>query len=195
MSNVTISGNASGTATFTVQSPATSTNRTLTLPDATGTMPMFQSGTAVASTSGTTIDFTGIPSWAKRVTVIFSEMSTNSTAHLLVQIGSTTFTTSGYVSTSNDFNQTSATGGSNNTTGFLVVMGATAASILTGQMTITNITGNSYVSSGVYKYSTTNMCISAGSVTLGGIMDRVRLTMVGGTAAFDAGTVNVMWEG
>jgi len=38
MSNITIAGNAAGTATFTVAAPATNTNRTLTLPDATTTL-------------------------------------------------------------------------------------------------------------------------------------------------------------
>ena len=38
MSNISISGAATGTATFTIESPATSTNRTLTLPDEAGTI-------------------------------------------------------------------------------------------------------------------------------------------------------------
>lgn len=38
MSRITLSPNAEGTAIFTVAAPATSTDRTLTLPDATGTI-------------------------------------------------------------------------------------------------------------------------------------------------------------
>ena len=38
MSNITIAGDAAGTATFTLASPATNTNRTSTLPDAAGTV-------------------------------------------------------------------------------------------------------------------------------------------------------------
>jgi hypothetical protein len=38
MSKIAISGASTGTATFTIESPATSTNRTLTLPDETGTI-------------------------------------------------------------------------------------------------------------------------------------------------------------
>lgn len=38
MSKITLSANASGTAIFTVAAPATSTNQTLTLPDATATL-------------------------------------------------------------------------------------------------------------------------------------------------------------
>ena len=50
MSQVTISGNAGGTGIFTIASPATNTNRTLTLPDATGTIAI--SGGAVSGTTG-----------------------------------------------------------------------------------------------------------------------------------------------
>ena len=45
------------------------------------------SGTSVASTSGTSIDFTSIPSWVKRITVMFDGVSTNGTSNLQVQIG------------------------------------------------------------------------------------------------------------
>ena len=38
MSNIAIKGGATGTAVFTIESPTTSTNRTLTLPDVTGTV-------------------------------------------------------------------------------------------------------------------------------------------------------------
>jgi hypothetical protein len=44
----------------------------------------FTSGTAVATTSGTAIDFTSIPSWVKRVTVMFSAISLSSTGHFIV---------------------------------------------------------------------------------------------------------------
>ncbi len=50
MSNIAISGASTGTATFTIESPATSTNRTITLADATGTMVV----------SGTTPSLNGI---------------------------------------------------------------------------------------------------------------------------------------
>jgi hypothetical protein len=40
VSKISISGAATGTATFTIESPATSTNRTITLPDATGTLAL-----------------------------------------------------------------------------------------------------------------------------------------------------------
>ena len=57
---------------------------------------VINAGTAVASTSGTAITFTGIPSTAKRITVMFNGVSTNGSSDLLLQIGSGSVTTTGY---------------------------------------------------------------------------------------------------
>jgi hypothetical protein len=50
VSKISLSGNSSGTGNFTIQSPATNTDRTLTLPDATGTVQV--SGNAISGTTG-----------------------------------------------------------------------------------------------------------------------------------------------
>lgn len=51
MSIVKVQGNASGTGIFTVASPNSNTDRTLTLPDATGTVQV--SGNPISGTTGT----------------------------------------------------------------------------------------------------------------------------------------------
>ena len=152
-------------------------------------------GTAVASTSGTSIDFTGIPSTVKRITVMFSGVSTNGTSDLIVQIGANSFTTSGYSSYTgyvvNDANANSRS----ITTGFGIYNG-NAANTQFGNMIITNITSNTWVSS--YSGGTVGgsaIIVGGGSVALSGTLDRVRLTTVNGTDTFDAGTINIMYEG
>jgi hypothetical protein len=40
-----------------------------------------------------------------------------------------------------------------------------------------------------------NVWSMAGSITLGGTLDRIRLTTVLGVDFFDAGTVNILYEG
>ena len=50
MSAITLQGNASGTGTLSIAAPNTNTNRTLTLPDQTGTV---LAGTVSASTTNT----------------------------------------------------------------------------------------------------------------------------------------------
>jgi hypothetical protein len=51
------------------------------------------------------------------------------------------------------------------------------------------------VASGVLKEATTQAQFLAGDVALSGTLDRIRITTVNGTDTFDAGTINVSWEG
>jgi hypothetical protein len=55
MSKIALSGNASGTGTFTIASPNSNSDRTLNLPDAAGTIQV--SGNPISGTTGT---FTGL---------------------------------------------------------------------------------------------------------------------------------------
>jgi hypothetical protein len=43
--------------------------------------------------------------------------------------------------------------------------------------------------------STTGTITTGGSVTLSGTLDRVRITTVSGTDTFDAGSINILYEG
>ena len=153
------------------------------------------SGTAV-TVSGTSVDFTGIPSTAKRITVMLAGVSTSGTSNYLIQIGSGSVTTTGYASGSFSVDGTNATGISVSTSGFLVVRVVTAASTFNGLINISNISGNSWVESGSLTNSTTTGfgTTSNGSIALSGTLDRVRITTVNGTDTFDVGTINIMWE-
>ena len=195
MSNITLAPNAAGIATFTLASPATSTNQVLTLPDTTNTLTAqgtaLTLGTAVASTSGTAIDFTGIPSWAKRVTVMFNGVSTTGTSIVQIQIGAGSIVTTGYVS---QYEQ-GVTGGSI-TSGFAAApyIGSAAISV-TGIINLVSLGGNTWMQSGNVGTGSPSLTVSAGSLALSGSLDRVRITTVNGTDTFDAGSVNIMWEG
>ncbi len=69
-----------------LDAPITLTSPVINTPTMGGSV--ITSGTAVASTSGTSIDFTGIPSWVKRVTILFKGVSISSTSQFLIQLGS-----------------------------------------------------------------------------------------------------------
>jgi hypothetical protein len=168
--------------------------------DSTGSRAQLQRlvlATAQASTSGTSIDFTGIPAWVKRITVMLQGVSTSGTSFPQIQIGSGSVSTSGYASAANygigagQF--TSAT------TGFVLEPsgGATAANLRSGSVIFTLINSNTWVSQGIiYSSSLTfNVMSSGASPALGGALDRIRLTTLGGTETFDAGTVNIIYEG
>ena len=184
----------------------TLTNKTLTAPvlsgSVTGTYTMAGTPTMGASvlTSGTAqsypfsvpaaVDFTGIPSWVKRITVMFNGVSSSGTSNLLVQLGTggtPTYTTSGYISTSNGGTVGSSTAG-------FIVWEDTPSQIFSGSMTIFNISGNVWVQSHAGKISTTSCVHGGGDVSLGAVLTAVRITRVNGTDTFDAGSINILYE-
>lgn len=202
MSAISIQGNAGGTGTLTVAAPSTNTNRTLTLPDGTGTFTVagvnsnIVAGTAVASTTGTSIDFTGIPTWVKRITVIFNGVSTSGTSNYLVQIGAGSVTSTGYLGASlaSQAGASSAAGGTG-ASGFVVADAVSAAYIYNGSLLIQNISGNIWIQSGTLVANTAaRASVSGGNVTLSGTLDRVRITTQNGTDTFDAGSINILYE-
>ena len=152
-------------------------------------------GTAVNTTSGTSIDFTGIPIWVKKITIMFSGVSLNGASNFLIQIGQTTVETSGY-SSSSSYVSNATPSIINSSAGFVIQAGSIAGSLTSGCLTIFNMSGNEYVASGVF-YGTggTSTMPSAGSKTTTNIIDRVRITTVNGTDTFDAGQINIMYEG
>lgn len=153
------------------------------------------SGTSVASTSGTSIDFTGIPSWVKRITVMFNGVSTNGSSNLQVQIGDS----GGIENTSYSSSAFGAPNGNvvtaaNSTTGYLATSFNNAAYVIVGSLVITNISGNIWVSSGSLGATTSVGWSCGGSKELSATLDRIRITTVNGTDTFDAGTINILYE-
>jgi len=151
--------------------------------------------TAVASTSGTSIDFTGIPSWVKRITVMFSGVSTNGTSAPQIQLGdSGGFETTGYLGSATRFGTSTLSTG-NYTAGFAIPTDS-AAYLYQGSLTINNVSGNVWACSGVIGVSGSTISFIIGSTkTLSDVLTQIRITTVNGTDTFDAGTINIMYEG
>jgi hypothetical protein len=185
----------SGTVVGTTDTQ-TLTNKTLTSPNIGGTPVMnasvLTSGTAV-SVSGTSVDFTGIPSWAQRITVVFGGVSTNGNSNLLVQIGTSGgIQNTGYTSGSWDNNTSTAT----STTGYLIRAANSAAYASDGLFTICLLNSSTglWVGSSVISSGTGNAnSVSAGKKTLSGTLDRIRITSVT-PDTFDAGSINILYE-
>jgi hypothetical protein len=194
MSKIALSPNASGTGTFSIASPGTNTDRTLTLPDAAGTLSLgITLGTAVASTSGTAIDFTGIPSWAKRVTVMLDGVSTSGTSLVIIQLGdSGGVETSGY---SGGVSELSSLAFTANSTSFAIDRSGSATTIRNLTASIIKTTGNSWLFSSAGTNANQVFAASSGSKTLSDSLTQVRITTVNGTDTFDAGTINISYEG
>jgi hypothetical protein len=182
-------GTVTGATTFNAAVTGTSFST------ATGTLYPLISSTAVASTSGTSIDFTGIPSTAKRITVMFQSVSTTGTSNYVVRIGNTTFTATGYVSTMTYTNISSNSSvGTTDTTGYLLTRDTSATVSFTGIMTICLLSNFVYVASFNAMSNAGPTYQGSGFLNLGSVLDRVRITTLGGTDTFDAGSINIMWE-
>jgi hypothetical protein len=178
--NTTITGNLTATGTIT---------------SSTGTTYPLVSGTAQATTSVTTVPFTGIPSWVKRITVMFSGVSTSGTSNQLIQLGTggtPTYTTSGYLGS-----VTTSTGATITafSTGFMYNAPVAASTVVHGIALLTNINGNTWCLSSTLGLSdSTNTRLAGGSVALAAALTALRITTVNGTDTFDAGTINILYE-
>ena len=155
---------------------------------------IITSGTAVASTSGTSIDFTSIPSWVKRITVMLAGVSTSGTSGMVLRAG-----TSGGIDSTN---YASNRGTINNTGVFVVTTTtsvdfaspASAAVLQKGNITLVNISGNTWVVNSAVSDTGTQISTTTAVISLTGVLDRVRITTTNGTDTFDAGTINILYE-
>ena len=149
--------------------------------------------TEQASTSGTSIDFTGIPTGIKRITIMFFGCSTNGTSVPLIQIGDAGgIEATGYLGASSNLSA-----GVNFTTGWGLVTTHAATVVWHGAMTLSleDSSDDSWVASGTIGISSAALVYSnGGSKSLSSTLDRVRITTVGGTDAFDAGVINISYE-
>jgi hypothetical protein len=214
--SIVLLGSTSGSVTL--QEPAVAGSTTLTLPATTGTVVVgssavsaagqipfstdgstytptakIVSGTAVTLTTQTSVDYTNIPSWAKRITIMLGGASTNGTSLPQVQLGdSGGIETTGYLSTAQN-----ASASANSSTGYLLTQANASSSSLTGNAFLCKLDGNTWIISGdVAQAPTVSASVSSlgGSKTLSDTLTTVRITTVNGTDQFDAGTINILYE-
>lgn len=183
--------------------PGYGTNGQLLTSSGTGSAPTWTTvssgltlGTPVATTSGTSIDFTGIPSGVKQVIVSFNKVSTSGTSIKLIQIGD-----SGGIETTDYFSESTSLRNATVQTS----AGITGYSInsilayeeLSGSITFTlqNSTTNTWASFGVLSNTSTSndTFTTAGIKSLSAVLDRIRITTSGGTDTFDLGEVNIAY--
>ena len=161
-------------------------------------IPILVSGssltTTISPTSGTSLDFIGIPSWAKRITIMFGGISFTATASLILQVGTSGgIVSSGYLGSTNNFS--SAPSATYPTTYFGLDNGVASTDTAYGNVSLCNLTGNTWIEShslGVPPAG--GVCFGGGGIALGGVLDRIRITTVAATATFDAGSVNILFE-
>jgi len=206
--SVVLFGSTSGSVTL--QEPAVAGTTVLDLPATSGSVVVdsatqtltnktIEGGTVISGTavsaSSTSVDFTSIPSWVKRITVMFNVVSTNGSSDMQIQIGSGSVTTSGYVGATVFITSGSASG-TNFSAGFLVSNSLGSGNSYSGIATLCLLSSNKWRFSIVTGRGDAATIYSGGGVspTLSGALDRVRITTANGTDTFDAGTINILYE-
>ena len=156
-------------------------------------MTVNAGGTNPFNNTLSSLDFTPIPSWVKRITLMFNGVSLSGTADWMVRAGSSSggIETSGYtgVTQGNLLQLTWSSGG------FQLTRTATAASTYSGLMTLTNVSGNIWVCAATCADPTSGFSgMAAGTKTLSSTLDRLRIMATNGTDTFDGGSVNILYE-
>ena len=202
-----LNGSTSG---FTeIDAPAVAGSNTLVLPggngsadqalvtNGSGTLSFADRGRMVLETAksatSTSVDFTSIPSWVKRITVMLDGVNTSGTSNILIQLGTSGgVANTGYLSSGSGIS--SVVGTSSSTAGFLISDDTSNSAAHTGLLTFA-ASGNVWHQSGSLRSLTGKTSVSGGSVTLSSVLTQLRITTVNGTDTFDAGTINLLLEG
>lgn len=193
MSGVIIAGDTSGSVTL--QAPTVAGSSTQTLVAVTDTLAPIVRGTAQATNTGaTSYEYTGIPSWVKRITVMFNGVSLNGTSNVLVQLGdSGGIENTGYLGGCS-LQAAGVIEAANSTAGYIIALAA-AARVTHGNLIICSMGSNLWSASGAFGFSNAAASgASGGSKTLSDTLTQLRITSVSGTDTFDAGTINIMYE-
>lgn len=199
--------------------PTQAGNTTLIMPSGTGTSGQYLQtngagatswqtvdasnltrGTAVTPTAQSTIDFTGIGSDVRRITLILDDLTFSTSGSMQFRLGTSGgFVSSGYNFVSGYIYYNSVADAAHYTTSFQEVAGF-AARPTSGRVCFENITGNLWSCAmnigGDYTGAGAGNGVfvgGGGSVDLGGVLTQVRILNTGGNN-FTAGTVNILTE-
>jgi hypothetical protein len=147
--------------------------------------------------SGTAVDFNGIPSWAKRITVMLNQVSFSGISAPLIRLG----TSSGFVSSGYNSDSSGSTASGNtlasSTVGHIILSPSNAGFNYIGSIVFNNVSSNIWVGNGITYYGAAGGTISVHTsiVNIGSTLDRLRITTTNGTDTFDDGTINISYEG
>ena len=137
--------------------------------------------TSQPTTSGLANDFTGIPSWAKEITITLKNVSFNASAVPIIQAGSGSISVSGYDTSCSSI--TGAIGFSTATAASGITLNTVAESdLISGSVILTKIAGNTWSVQLAGKLAATTSFFGGGNFTLPSPLDRLRLTSTLGTA-------------
>ena len=159
---------------------------------------MFAYGTLNSVPGGGTLpffEFTSIPAAVKRITLMLGAASTNGTSQLAIVLGTSSgYDTSGYTSS------VSRNGGTfDSTTSFVITEYTNASDGYSGCIVLNRyVTGvNTWILTGTVISQNDSRVHSSGGLKAlgtGNVLDRIKITTVGGVNVFDGGSTNIMFE-
>ena len=168
------------------------TSPTLITPVITGMGSSILTSDTVKTASSTAVNFTGIPSWAKRITVMYTGLITSTAALPLIQLGTSGgLVTTGYDGATGVITNGSVASAALITTGLGLVHSASYTTF-TGAAVFTLVTGNTWVGTLTGKNNTGT---STGStfIALSGALTQLSL-ITNAAPTFTAGSINIMYE-
>lgn len=159
-----------------------------------GNQKMSLTAAVSTNTGTTTIDLTSIPSWAKKITISFDNVSLSGSAICGIQLG----TSGGVEATGYSGAVTGLTTGAASTshsTNFTIDTAGAAATGKTGNIVLSLLSGNQWTIGGALGTTGSSRTSTVGGAkTLSGTLDRIRL-MNSGADTFDGGSVSLLIEG
>lgn len=156
------------------------------------------------------MEWTSIPAWVRRFSIVFKNLQLNSAEHILIQLGNVnwqtgvqSYITSGYISRSNYTTNGGATAGTSRTDGAVLFAGSTV-NRLSGRYTFETAGPNEWVGTGQHMYDNDAQFVGAnvaridlGSFTISNLT-QVRMLPTGTPSAsnrFSNGSVRLSYEG
>lgn len=154
------------------------------------------SGTPITTNGAAAYEFTTVPAWAKKVTLLLRNVSVTGAVSgwFRLQLGTSGgYVTSSYTSTVTAINSTAATASGFDNIGFMPAFSVADAELYSGTISFSEIETNVWVMSSNLKASTTRMCFGSGDVSLGAELTSIKLAILS-AGTFDGGTINVLYE-
>jgi hypothetical protein len=150
----------------------------------------FSSTTA----SGNIVEFTGVPSWVRKIIVAIANASTTSQGSYDLQLGhSGGYETTGYTGISTAITGTNQSSNATLSSSFSAGGQTNGSQTRRGSFELVNVSGNIWQCGGIFSTTPDNhLRIFSGHKTLSGTLDRVRV-ILGSSDTFDAGNISIMY--
>jgi hypothetical protein len=196
MASIVISGDTSGSVTLSAPTVAGSTTQTLVAE--TGALAPLVNGTVRSATTAFPLNFTNIPSWVKRITVMFASASPSLGNWFTIQLGTSGgIVTSGYLGSAFITTTGGITAMQNSSAINIYNNSGSAADTMHGSVVLNLLdpATNTWTAMGlVSKSNALVMSYVTGSISLASALTQIRVTSDGGTGSLDAGSINIMYE-